>query len=744
MTLSSGTWLATRLAVVAGVVLMLSTAHLPARAAGDSLAPGSGAATHTRVGLTTDPACTRVDDSPGGLTATVSGATVTLQWIAPYGCTPASYVVLAGSGPNLSNLADFPTGNSATTFTVHGVPAGIYHVRVQALAGAVRTSASNEVAIAVGIACELPAAPLALSATATPSSASLEWDAAAGSPTSYVIEAGSAPELTNLVTLATAGPATTFSTAAPAGTYYVRVRARNACGTGPASNEVIVAVAAPTPIPPVLTLDMPVTLSGTQVVVFSAATVTVKGRIELHDRSVLIIRDSTFNHVAEYAGQFDLWAYDDSKVIIERSTIDSSVYMSWHFFDRSALQMTHVINRSSLWTGFQQHASGTYAHVTRAYGTGAEGTTLQVHHAAESFIELVFPPGATVDEALPPMAGVSAYHFPGSNEHGVRHSLTMSNVQAAVWGITYNPESDITMRNTHGLVVTFNIPRSYSGLTARFDGLRATLYHDQVWDTGASRLHLIETSTLPWSPIVSGNNTLIITDSELADITNVYDTATVYIADSTLSQARAQGGVHYTLERSYVTGDLVAWDDSVITMTGGGVGGRAVRDPRAQILVNGVLTKAPGFDLGHISRITTSAAEVLSGTASLKASYFGPDRYQSIVRTNRTLLPLGRGRTYRASFRYRILTPPSQGFDLTFVSPTAFSQGIYLPNLVINGAAGDAGTATLTVTLAAYDDYDVSLSIVGTGAILVDDFQIVDVATGAVVTETAETPLAAR
>jgi hypothetical protein len=264
-----------------------------------------------------------------------------------------------------------------------------------------------------------------------------------------------------------------------------------------------------------------------------------------------------------------------------------------------------------------------------------------------------------------------------------------------------------------------------------------------VWDTGASRLHLVETSTLPWSPIVAGNNTLVITDSELADITNVYDTATVYIADSTLSQARAQGQVHYTLERSYVTGDLVAWDDSVITMTGGGVGGRAVRDPRAQILVNGVLTKAPGFDLGYISRITTSAAEILSGTASLKASYFGRDRYTSIVRTNGTVLPLVRGRTYRASFRYRILTTPSQGFDLTFVSPTAFSQGIYLPNLVINGAAGDAGTATLTVTLAAYDDYDVSLSIVGTGAILVDDFQIVDVATGVAVTETAETPLAA-
>jgi hypothetical protein len=45
------------------------------------------------------------------------------------------------------------------------------------------------------------------------------------------------------------------------------------------------------------------------------------------------------------------------------------------------------------------------------------------------------------------------------------------------------------------------------------------------------------------------------------------------------------------------------------------------------------------------------------------------------------------------------------------------------------------------VTLAPYDDYELSLSIVGTGAILVDDVEIVTVATGESVAETAETTL---
>ena len=72
---------------------------------------------------------------------------------------------------------------------------------------------------------------------------SLVWAPASGGPTSYVIEAGSSRGQSNLVNsdLGSATP----SLVAPnvgRGTYYVRVRGKNACGVGPASNEIIVVV----------------------------------------------------------------------------------------------------------------------------------------------------------------------------------------------------------------------------------------------------------------------------------------------------------------------------------------------------------------------------------------------------------------------------------------------------------------------------------------------------------------------
>ena len=55
----------------------------------------------------------------------------------------------------------------------------------------------------------------------------------------YIVEAGSEPGLSNLARLQVAN-LTEFSTEAPAGAYYVRVRAVNERGAGPASNEILV------------------------------------------------------------------------------------------------------------------------------------------------------------------------------------------------------------------------------------------------------------------------------------------------------------------------------------------------------------------------------------------------------------------------------------------------------------------------------------------------------------------------
>jgi hypothetical protein len=80
----------------------------------------------------------------------------------------------------------------------------------------------------------------------------LVWSGAAGSPTSYIVQAGSAPGGSNLAN-SDLGAAVLSLTAngVGTGTYYVRVLAKNACGIGPASNElllVVTAESAPSPL----------------------------------------------------------------------------------------------------------------------------------------------------------------------------------------------------------------------------------------------------------------------------------------------------------------------------------------------------------------------------------------------------------------------------------------------------------------------------------------------------------------
>jgi hypothetical protein len=73
-------------------------------------------------------------------------------------------------------------------------------------------------------------------------SVSLVWQGAEGAVDGDVIEAGCQPTLSDLVVIRV-GNVVSFSAAAvPSGTYYVRVRAFNAAGQGPPSNEVAVFV----------------------------------------------------------------------------------------------------------------------------------------------------------------------------------------------------------------------------------------------------------------------------------------------------------------------------------------------------------------------------------------------------------------------------------------------------------------------------------------------------------------------
>ena len=90
-----------------------------------------------------------------------------------------------------------------------------------------------------------PDAPTAL--TAEPianTSARMTWQAPSGAemPTTYVLETGSGPGKNDVATFIIAGGTTTTDRAGVPGTFFLRVYARNACGTSAPSNEVSIAL----------------------------------------------------------------------------------------------------------------------------------------------------------------------------------------------------------------------------------------------------------------------------------------------------------------------------------------------------------------------------------------------------------------------------------------------------------------------------------------------------------------------
>ena len=178
--------------------------------------------------------------APTNLTFLVTGSTVTLNWaIGPSERPPTSYVIEAGSAPGGSDLVTFDTGSAITSLVATAVPPGVYFVRVRAKNVAGLSAPSNEVVITVGGACVGPlVAPTSLKASVSGSTVTLTWNASSGA-TSYILEVGSSAGATDVLT-SDVGSQASLTASAPLGHYYLRVRARNACGTSQPSNEVVV------------------------------------------------------------------------------------------------------------------------------------------------------------------------------------------------------------------------------------------------------------------------------------------------------------------------------------------------------------------------------------------------------------------------------------------------------------------------------------------------------------------------
>lgn len=152
----------------------------------------------------------------------------------------SSYVLEAGTAPGRADLVVANVG--AATSLVATAPPGSYITRVRAINSCGPSAPSNEVAFSLGCA-GAPPPPSGLSLARSGSLLTLSWAAAAGA-TSYQLQAGTTAGATNALD-ADLGNLTQLQFDArgvPAGAYFVRVRAKNACGISGAASEILVTV----------------------------------------------------------------------------------------------------------------------------------------------------------------------------------------------------------------------------------------------------------------------------------------------------------------------------------------------------------------------------------------------------------------------------------------------------------------------------------------------------------------------
>jgi hypothetical protein len=180
---------------------------------------------------------------PENVEAWTIGSRLTMTWTDPeVGAAPTGYRVEAGTAPGAANVGAIEV--PARNFTFEATPPGFYFVRVRARLGGELSAASSETMIVVGGVPAPPTAPQQFASNVSSSTVNFTWaEPVAGVPTSYRLEAGSAPGLSNLATLETGNSATSLVVpGVPPGTYFVRLRARNSIGLSVATAERVVVV----------------------------------------------------------------------------------------------------------------------------------------------------------------------------------------------------------------------------------------------------------------------------------------------------------------------------------------------------------------------------------------------------------------------------------------------------------------------------------------------------------------------
>jgi hypothetical protein len=182
-------------------------------------------------------------DVPWGQTAFVRGNAVTLRWNAPIGAAATGYLLEVSPDDGATFPYVFPLG-APTTFAATG-PDGRFWTRLRATTAGATSAPSPLLYVPVGTALE-PATPRnLLASSAGPSRVALTWslDEHGGSATGVLLEAGSAPGLSDVAAiLLPSGTTSAVADGVAAATYHLRVRQQGQLGSSEASEAAVLTV----------------------------------------------------------------------------------------------------------------------------------------------------------------------------------------------------------------------------------------------------------------------------------------------------------------------------------------------------------------------------------------------------------------------------------------------------------------------------------------------------------------------
>jgi PKD repeat protein len=186
-------------------------------------------------------------DPPTNFLATLNGGTVTMNWSPPAGSAVTGYMVEASLDPRFSQIIySQATAGNVTSLVVPGVPSSTFYLRVRARNGSLVSAPSNVQAIGPGGCTAPPAAATGLVVSKPGGfTVRLAWQPPAGpNPVAdYIVQVALNPAFASqLIAISLGSTTPEVVTAAPAGTFFVRIVAVNACGPASPSNVAAVTV----------------------------------------------------------------------------------------------------------------------------------------------------------------------------------------------------------------------------------------------------------------------------------------------------------------------------------------------------------------------------------------------------------------------------------------------------------------------------------------------------------------------